>query len=82
MRCIGGVVLIMARCYNPGSSLRKRNDFRGKDGSTSVLRSLTNGSAWTDLEDDVSRTGASSPKGESMTTAAEVGAEDTSSNGY
>ena len=24
-------------CYDPGSSLRKRNDLQGKDGSTSVL---------------------------------------------
>ena len=60
----------------------KRNDLQGKDGSTSVLRNLTNGSAWTDSEDDVSRMGVSSPKGESMTMAAEVGAEDTSSDGY
>ena len=29
-------------CYDPGSSLRKRNDLQGKDGSTSVLRNLTN----------------------------------------
>ena len=25
------------RCYDPGSSLRKRNDLQGKDGSTSVF---------------------------------------------
>ena len=24
-------------CYDPGSSLRKRNDLQGKDGSTSVF---------------------------------------------
>ena len=56
--------------------------FKGKDGSTSILHNLTNGSAWTDSEDNVSGTGTSGPKGESMTTAAEVGAEDTSSNSY
>ena len=74
--------LLMQCCYDLGSSLRKRNDLQGKDGSTSVLRSLTNGSAWADSEDDVSRTGASSPKGESMMTVAEAGVEDTSSDGY
>ena len=65
-----------------GSSLRKRNDLQGTDGSTSVLRNLTNGSAWADLEDNVSgmRTGGS--KGESLTATAEVGAKDTGSGGY
>ena len=69
-------------CYDPGSSLCKRNDLQGKDGSTSVFRNLTNGSAWTDAEDNVSgaRTGGS--KGESMMTAAEAGVEDTGSDGY
>ena len=56
--------------------------FKGKDGSTSILRNLTNGLAWTDSKDNISGTGMSGPEGESMTTAAEVGAEDTSSDGY
>ena len=69
-------------CYDPGSSLRKRNDLRGKDGSTSVLRNLTEGSAWADLEDNVSGMGAGGSKGESVTMAAEAGMEDTGSDGY
>ena len=69
-------------CYNPGSSLCKRNDLQGKDGSTSALRGLTNDSAWTDAEDDVSRTRAGSSKDESLTTMAEAGAKDTGSDGY
>ena len=55
---------------------------KGKDGSTSVLYNLTNGSAWADSEYDVSRTRTSGSKGESMTAAAEAGVEDTSSDGY
>ena len=70
------------RCYDLGSSLHKRNDLQGKDGSTSILYSLTNGSAWTDAEDNVSGTRTSGFKGESMTTAAEAGTEDTGSDGY
>jgi hypothetical protein len=35
-----------------------------------------------DSEDNVSRTGTSGSKGESMTTAAEAGAEGTGSDGY
>ena len=69
-------------CYNPGSSLRKRNDLQGKDGSTSVLRNLTNGVARADAEDNVSGTGTSGSKGELLTTAAEAGTEDTGSDGY
>ena len=69
-------------CYDPGSSLLKRNDLQGKDGSTSVLRNLTNGVARADADDDISRTGTSGSKGESLTTVAEVGAEDTGSDGY
>ena len=38
--------------------------------------------AWADLENNVSGTRASGSKGESMTTAAEAGAKDTSSDGY
>ena len=50
-------------CYDPGSSLRKRNDLQGKDGLTSVLCNLTNGSVRADSEDDVSGVGTSSSKG-------------------
>ena len=32
-RCEAGALV----CYDPGSSLRKRNDLQGKDGSTSVF---------------------------------------------
>ena len=60
----------------------KEMTFKGKDGSTSVFRNLTNGSAWTDVENNVSGTRAGGSKGESMTTAAEAGAEDTGSDGY
>ena len=69
-------------CYNPGSSLRKRNDLQGKDGSTSVFRNLTNGLAWTDTEDNISGARVGGSKGESMATLAEAGVEDTSSDGY
>ena len=70
------------RCYDPGSSLRKRNDLQGKDGSTSSLRNLAKASTGANAEDNVSRTGVSGSKGELMTTAAEVGTEDTGSDGY
>ena len=50
-------------CYDPGSSLRKRNDLQGKDGSTSALRNLTNGSAWADVKDKVSRARTGGSKG-------------------
>ena len=60
----------------------KEMTFKGKDGSTSILHNLTNGLAWTDSKDNVSGTGTSGPEGESMTTAVEVGVEDTSSNSY
>ena len=72
----------LVMCYDPGSSLRKRNNLQGKDGSTSVLYSLTNGLAWTDSENNVSGMGAGGSKGEPMTTAAEAGAKDTGSDGY
>ena len=72
----------VCQCYDLGSSLRKRNDLQGKDGSTSSLLNLTKGVTRADAEDDVSGTGASGSKGESMMTAAEAGAEDTSSDGY
>ena len=60
----------------------KELTFKGKDGSTSIFRNLTNGSAWADTENNVSRTGTSGSKGESMTTATETGAKDTGSDGY
>jgi hypothetical protein len=49
---------------------------------TSVLRNLTNGVARADAEDNVSGTRTSDSKGESLTTVAEVGAEDTGSDSY
>ena len=56
--------------------------FKGKDGLTSILRNLTNGLAWTDLEDNISGTGTSGPKGELLTTTAEAGMKDTGSDSY
>ena len=56
--------------------------FKGKDGSTSILCNLTKGLARTDVEDNISRTGTGSSKGESVTTLAEAGAEDTGSDSY
>ena len=50
-------------CYDPGSSLHKRNDLQGKDGSTSALRNLTNGLAWADAKDDIGRVRTSGSKG-------------------
>ena len=76
-----GANLVMG-CYNPGSSLCKRNDLQGKDGLTSVLQDLTNGSAWTDAEDDIRRVRMGSIKGQSLMVAAEAGMEDTGSDGY
>ena len=69
-------------CYDPASSLRKRNDVQGKGWLDFSSLSLTNGVTGADTEDNVNgaRTGGS--KGESVTTAAEAGAEDTSSDGY
>ena len=69
-------------CYNLGSSLHKRNDLQGKDGSTSVLRYLTNGSVRMNAEDNISRTRASGSKGQPLMAVAEMGVEDTGSNGY
>ena len=56
--------------------------FKGKDGSTSVFHNLTNGSAWTDAENNVSGARASGSKGQPLTMAAETGAEDIGSDGY
>ena len=72
----------MLLCYDPASSLRKRNDVQGKGRLDFSSLDLTNGSARADSEDNVSGTRAGGSKGESMTTAAEAGAEDTSSDGY
>ena len=69
-------------CYNPASSLRKRNDVQGKGWLDFSSLILTNGAARADSEYNVSRTGACGSKGESMTMAAGAGAEDTGSNGY
>ena len=69
-------------CYDPGPSLRKRNDLQGKDGSTSSLLNLANGLAQVDMKNNVSGTRTGGSKGESVAMAAEAGAEDTSSNGY
>ena len=60
----------------------KEMTFKGKDGSTSIFRNLTNGVARTDSEDNVSRARTSGSKGEPMMAAAEVSAEDTGSDGY
>ena len=50
-------------CYDPGSSLHKRNDLQGKNGSTSIFRNLTNGSARADAEYDVDGTRTGGSKG-------------------
>ena len=70
------------KCYDPASSLRKRNDVQRKGWLDFNSLDLTNGLARADAEDDVSKTGSGCSKGEPMTTAAEAGAEDTSSDGY
>ena len=49
---------------------------------TSIFHNLTKGSVWTDVEDDVSRMRVGGSKGQLLTTMAEVGAEDTGSDGY
>ena len=69
-------------CYDPASSLRKRNDVQGKGWLDFDLLILTNGLARADTENNVSRTRTGGSKSESMTTAAEAGAKDTSSDGY
>ena len=70
------------KCYDPASSLRKRNDVQGEGWLDFNLLNLTNGLAWADTENNISRTRAGGSKGELMTTAAEAGAKDTSSDGY
>ena len=49
--------------YDLGSSLHKRNDLQGKDGSTSALHYLTNGSVQVDAEDNTSKTRTGGSKG-------------------
>ena len=56
--------------------------FKGKDGLTSVLQDLTNGLAQVDAENDVRGARMGGVKGQLLTAAAEVGAKDTSSDGY
>ena len=73
---------MLAQCYDPASSLRKRNDVQGKGWLDFNSLDLTNGVAWKDLEDNVSGARAGGSKGESMMTVAEAGAEDTSRDGY
>ena len=68
-------------CYDPASSLRKRNDVQGKGWLNFSLLNLTNGVARADSEDNVSGARAGDSKGESLTTAVEAGAEDTGSDG-
>ena len=60
----------------------KEMTLKGKDGSTSIFCSLTNGVTRASLENNVSGTRTGGLKGESMTTAAVAGAEDTSSDSY
>jgi hypothetical protein len=60
----------------------KEMTFKGKDGSTSVLQYLTNGSAWADMKDDVRWVRMGGSKGQPLTAAMEAGAEDTGSNSY
>ena len=50
-------------CYDPASSLHKRNDVQGKGWLDFNLLDLTDGVAWANAEDDVSRTGTGGSKG-------------------
>ena len=76
------LLLYHLSCYDPASSLRKRNDVQGKGWLDFNSLDLTKGVARADSEDNVSGAGAGGSKGESVTTTAEAGAEDTSSDGY
>ena len=51
--------IIVTRCL----LYAKEMMFKGKDGSTSVFRNLTNGLAWADMENNVSGARASGSKG-------------------
>ena len=54
---------LLAVCYDPASSLCKRNDVQGKGWLDFNSLSLTNGVARADSEDNVSGAWASGPKG-------------------
>ena len=70
-------------CYDLGSSLCKRNDLQGKDGSTSALCNLTNGLAWgSDVKDGISQVMSLDVKGQPLMAVVEAGAEDIGSDGY
>ena len=69
-------------CYDPASSLCKRNDVQEKGWLDFSLLNLAKGVAWADTENNVSGTRTGCSKGESTTTAAEAGTEDTGSDGY
>ena len=68
------VVTIRRLLYAKEMTLKGWLDFNSLD--------LTKGVARADSEDNVSGARASGSKGESVTTTAEAGAEDTSSDGY
>ena len=72
----------MAGCYDPASSLHKRNDVQGKGWLDFSSLNLTNGVAGADSEDNVSGTRTGGSKGESTMTMAEAGTKDTGSDGY
>ena len=59
----------------------KEMTFEGKNGLTSVLQYLTNGSVRTDVEDYIGGMRVGNIKGQPLTAVAETGAEDTSSDG-
>ena len=50
-------------CYDPASSLRKRNDAQGKGWLDFSSLNLANGSMWADMEDNVSGTRTGGSKG-------------------
>jgi hypothetical protein len=54
---------ILHFCYDPGSSLRKRNDFQGKGWLDFNSLDLTNGLARADTENNVSGTRTGGSKG-------------------
>ena len=54
---------IMKLCYDPASSLRKRDDVQGKGWLDFSSLNLTKGVAWADTENNVSGTRTSGSKG-------------------
>ena len=52
-----------AMCYDPASSLRKRNDVQGKGWLDFSSLNLTSRSAWFDTKDNVSGAGSGDSKG-------------------